>query len=424
VKRLLLISYYFPPLGGSGVYRALRLAKYLPRHGWAVTVLCARERVRALKDPSLLGEVPAGVRVARARSVEPRTPLIALRRMGLPGLVRRIEPWLLVPDDHRGWVPFATARGRRVLRELRHDAVVSTAGPYSAHLVGLALRRRTGTPWVADFRDEWTTNPYLRDRYPTRWHRSWNRRLERRVLRAADRVTCVSAPWLESIRSVAPGLDDATFAVLPNGYDGEHFTGEDPPLPERFRVLYAGTFYGHRSPEPFLEGARRAVESGRVPREDLEIVFLGHGSAGCAEAPGLQGVLRAVEHRPYFESLEWMRDAALLLLVVPPEGGIGNHTGKLFPYLAARRPILALAPADNVAADLVRGTRSGVVAPPDDPDAIAGALAVRYSAWRRGEGLPDQDREAIGRFAADRQAADWVSLLDGLIGSEPRAHSA
>jgi glycosyltransferase involved in cell wall biosynthesis len=419
VKRLLLVSYYFPPLGGSGVFRPLRLAKYLPRLGWDVTVLTACERVRVLKDPSLVDEVPSTVRVVRARSFEPRTLFIACRRLGLRRLVRRIEPWFMVPDDQRGWVPCAAARGLRLLHECPHDAVATTAGPYSAHLVGRALHRDTGTPWVADFRDEWTTNPYLRDRYPTRWHRRLNRRLESRVLREADRVTCVSRPWLEALRGVVPDVDGRKFVVLPNGYDAEHFADGPARPPDRFRVVYTGTFYGHRSPESFLEGVRRAVAAGRIPRDDLQIVFMGHGDAGRRTDPSLDGVLREVAHRPYFESLDLMRDAALLLLVVPPEGGAGNHTGKLFPYLASGRPILALAPEGNVAAERVRTSRSGHVVSPDDPDAIALALAERHAAWRRGEMLPDQDRESIARYAADRQAADWAALLDGMAGSRP-----
>jgi glycosyltransferase involved in cell wall biosynthesis len=291
---------------------------------------------------------------------------------------------------------------------------VTTSGPCSAHLVGLALRRKLGIPWVADFRDEWTTNPYLRDRYPTGWHRRLNRSLERTVLEEADRVVCVSRPWLDALRGVAPGLSADKFSALPNGYDAEHFPTGPGHRPDRFRVVYTGTFYGHRSPGVFFEAVRRAIAPGRIPPDDLEIVFMGHRSAGRETDPGLGGVLRAVEHRPYFESLELMRSAALLLLVVPPEGGTGNHTGKLFPYLASGRPILALAPAKNVAAELVRSSRSGTVVPPDDPDGIARALVDGHAAWKRGEAFTGQDRERIARYEADRQAGDWARLLDGL----------
>jgi glycosyltransferase involved in cell wall biosynthesis len=409
---LLLVSYYFPPLAGPGVFRPLRLSKYLPRHGWDVTVLTVGARVRALKDASLLDEVGPGVSVERTFSLEPRNLFLALNRLGLSGLVERAEPWFMIPDDQRGWVPFAARCGTRILRDRRHDAMLTTAGPYSTHLVGLALRRRFEVPWVADFRDEWTTNPYLHDRYPTGWHRRLNRKLERRVLAAADRVTCVSRPWLEAIHGVADDLPSEKFRVMPNGFDGAHFPSAPTPRGERFRIVYTGTFYGHRSPGPFLEGLRRSVTAGSIPREDLEVVFMGHGTSAMREDPDLRGVLRAVGHRPYFEALELMQGAELLLLVVPPEGGAGNHTGKLFPYLATGRPILALAPADNVAAELVRSTRSGVVVAPDDPGAIAHALEQRHAAWQRGDLPFERDTEQIARYEADRQAADWANLLE------------
>jgi glycosyltransferase involved in cell wall biosynthesis len=417
VKRLLLVSYYFPPLGGSGVFRALRLAKYLPRAGWSVSVVTVDARVRALKDPSLAADVPPETTVVRARSIEPRTPLIALHRAGLGRLARRIEPWFLLPDDQRGWVPFARRAALRLLRRERHDAVVTTAGPYSAHLVGLGLERATGIPWIADFRDEWTANPYLGERYPTAWHRRWNRAREREVLRGADRVTCVSRPWLDGLREAAPGEPAEKFAVLPNGFDGEHFPEAPGPRPDLFRIVYTGAFYGHRSPRHFLDAVHRLLHGGRVPSSDLEVVLMGHAGAGAArpEASDLvRPVLRVAGHRPYREALDQLQRAAVLLLVVPREGGPGNHTGKLFPYLAAGRPILALAPEPNVAADLVRESRAGVVVPPDDAAAIAGALERLYGDWKSGATPPARDESVIARYEASRQARDWARLLDSL----------
>lgn len=419
MKRLLLVAYYFPPLAGSGVFRPLRLSKYLPHVGWNVTVLAARARTGLFQDPALLAQIPAGVHVERAASIEPRAALLLLGRIGLRRLARRLQTWLMVPDDQLGWVPFARAQGRRLLARTPHHAIVSTAGPYSAHLVGLGLARSSGLPWVADFRDEWTTNPYLSGRYPTAWHRDLNRKLERRVLAAADRVACVSAPWLAALAGTAPDLAPTKFVCLPNGYDADHFPAPVAAPADRFRIVYTGAFYGHRTPVPFLEALRRVVEAERIPAATCEVVLMGTGvdasRAAAAAGARVAGLLRVVPQRPYFEALELVRRAALLLLVVPPEGGAGNHTGKLFPYLASGRPILALAPRGNVAAELVLDSRSGVVAPPDDPEAIARALVAAYEAWR--QGLPaTQDRALVQRYEARAQAADWARLLHEISG--------
>ncbi len=336
-----------------------------------------------------------------------------MRKLGLRRLADRIEPWFYLPDDQRGWVPFATRRGSRLLRDTPHDVVVSTSAPYSAHLVGLRLRERFDIRWVADFRDEWTANPYIR--YPSGWHRRLNERLERRVLGRADRVVCVSGPWLANLASQVPGEAHEKFRELPNGFDADQF-GEPASIPSRFRVVYTGAFYGPRSPDVFLRALGRIVEGRRIPPEELEVVFVGH----TGHARGLERVpdcVRLVGQQPHHEALRQLGQATLLLLVIPQEGGAGNHTGKLFNYLAAGRPILALAPEPNVAADLIRQTRSGRVVPPDDVHGVEQALVDQYQDWKAGRSLVNQDRDLIARYEAREQARDWASMLDELIAS-------
>jgi len=411
MKRVLLVSYYFPPLAGSGVFRPLRLAKSLPGAGWQVSVITVSAQARVLKDETLSAEVPAETRVERTFSLEPRNALLALGKLGLGGLVRRSQPWLRFPDDQRGWVPFAVRGAMRLLDSAPHDVVVSTSGPTSAHLVAREIHRRSGIPWVADFRDEWTTNPYLR--YPTAWHLRLNRRLERAVLSEADRVVCVSTPWLDNLRALVPQEPESKFRVLSNGYDADHF----PKLPvgraDRFRIVYTGTFYGHRSPQVFLEAVRRVVGEGRIPRDDLEVELVGHtaGSEGLADLP--DGVVRVVEQQPHREAVRRLGDAAVLLLVIPPEGGAGNHTGKLFNYLAAGRPVLALAPEPNVAADLIRESGSGLIAPPNDAGAVADALVELYRRWSRSAPF-EQNRTVIARYEARPQAEAYAAILKEL----------
>ena len=389
------------------------MSRYLPRHGWDVTVVTAKASARVLKGPALVAEIPASVAVERTGSIEPRNGLIALNKVGLGGISRAVEPWFLIPDDQRGWVPFATRRALRLHAARRFDAVVATAGPYSALLVGRNVKRSAGIPFVADLRDEWTTNPYLTGRYPSSWHVRYNRALEAGVLREADRVVSVSRPWLDAIRGLVPDQPEEKFRVHENGYDAAHFEGTPLKRVSKFRVLYAGTFYGHRQPTAFLEAARLVVAKNLIPPADFEIHFIGHGSE--LSAGGLPGsMFRVAPQRPFHEALREMSTAAALLLVVPKEGGAGNHTGKIFDYLAAARPILCLAPEGNVAAELVRESRSGVVAPPDDPPAIAEALVALWRDWKDGRVLPERRPEVVARYEADVQAQRYAAMLDEL----------
>ena len=146
------------------------------------------------------------------------------------------------------------------------------------------------------------------------------------------------------------------------------------------------------------------------------MLFAGHGSTDLDPGGLPDGVFRALEHRPHAEARALLERAAVLLLVVPAAGGPGNHTGKLFPYLASGRPILVQAPEPNVAADLVRESRSGVVVPPDDPEAAAAALRDLYSRFKRGDPLPDRDRRVVDRYRGDVQARDWSAMLDDVSG--------
>ncbi len=413
MKRVLLISYYYPPVTGSGMFRPLRLSRYLPEHGWDVTVLTIGERARLLNDKALRREIPTSVRVERTFSLEPRMPMLVMRKLGLRRLTELIEPWLAVPDDQLGWVPFATRRGARLLRRGDHDVVVSTSAPYSAHLIAMRLRERFNVPWVADFRDEWTANPYLT--FPSDWHLRLNARLERRVLTRADRVVCVSEPWLANLAAQVPDEPRDKFRELPNGYDGDHFDDPGPP-PDRFRIVYTGTFHGPRSPAVFVQALCGALERDRIPRDEMEAVFVGH-TANTRELDGLPDCVRIIGAQPHHDALRFLARAAVLLLIIPPEGGAGNHTGKLFNYLAAGRPILALAPEPNVAAELIRRTRSGRVAPTDDPRAVEDALVDLHRDWKAGRSLPNQDREHIATYEGRAQARDWASMLDELIAS-------
>jgi hypothetical protein len=189
VRRVLMVAYYFPPLGGAGVQRTLKFVKYLPEFDWQPVVLATKVSDARLRDPSLEKEIPATVSVCR-------TPALTLPAR-LPWRLRSfIARWLLLVDEQLGWLPFAVSQGQRMIEEHGVEAIYTTSAPYTSHLIGARLKQRTGLPWVADFRDPWVGN--VSSTFPTGFHLELAKRFESQVLQGAERVIVVSEPMRQA----------------------------------------------------------------------------------------------------------------------------------------------------------------------------------------------------------------------------------
>jgi glycosyltransferase involved in cell wall biosynthesis len=267
-----MVAYFFPPLGGAGVQRTLKFAKYLPDAGWDPTVITVNARDYWMADDSLAAELGERVRVVRTASV---TGLGMLKRMaprhaGRPGAPRRsaaglrrlrtLASWFLVPDAYVGWIPYAEAAGKRLLREMPFDLIYTTSSPDSAHLVGRALAREFHLPWVADFRDPWTRR--LSYRPPTRWHDARQRKLERAVLEEASQITVTAEATRDDFQARNPQITAGKVAVVTNGYDEDDFApwADLHPAPDQMQILHAGQLNPERPAEPFLHRRRTAAQ--------------------------------------------------------------------------------------------------------------------------------------------------------------------
>ena len=266
-KRVLVVSYYWPPSGGGGVQRWLKFAKLLPEFGWDPIVVTPSNPDVPVTDPSLSRDVHDGVEVWSFPVWEPTRALSKLglqgntSRLGAdqsssPSLASRLVKWVrgnvFVPDARVGWVKPTT---RKVLARLRHepvDLIVTTGPPHSMHLIGLALKRATGLPWVADFRDPWSTMDYLDDFGLGPRARRLIAKMERAVVASADRILVTSPGALQEI-----GLDDTSKgAVIPNGWDKDDFP-VDPPAPASNAKPVLGHFgalYGARNAPALWSG--------------------------------------------------------------------------------------------------------------------------------------------------------------------------
>lgn len=386
---VLLVSYFFPPIGGVGAQRALRFARYLPAHGWDVTVLAP-----ATSSYSLADEFPtdrdSGYDVVRTRSMDvPRR----YSRLG-----QRIYPVLMFPDDRRLWALHAAPVAKRLARSA--DVVMSSALPMTSHLVGLAAARSGRKPWIADFKDPFLTNPHLQHA-PRAASRE---RLERRLLGEASAVTVVT----DDMERDFAARTSTPVCTIENGFDPDEFTAARPSrLPGQRTLVHTGSLYGLQSLMPVVDALR--LVCGRAPRvrEALRLHFVGSvdgGQKALAMRSDVADMISFLPYVPRHEALGIMRGADALLLLLS-EDLAHAATGKVFDYLGSGRPILALvppSPAGRIAA-AAGGTVTHAVE--DFADAL-----IRFVE----EGLPPVapvEADAVARYTADRLASRLARVL-------------
>jgi glycosyltransferase involved in cell wall biosynthesis len=414
--KMLLVSMYFPPAGGGGVQRPLKLATHLPELGVETHVLAPDDPRWLHRDDAPL---PPRAIVHRARYIGPSGRKLAEDLHGVTGLrrglvhARAFGRRLLVPDDNVTWNLTANRAAIGLVKREGIDVVITTSPPASVHLIGAIAQRATGVRWVADLRDSLVAHPHRRAESRLVRAKEWTgERVARLVARRADGIVAVS----DAIAEEARGLVDPRGPVttIANGSDFDDFDGLEYRRGERFRITHTGSFFGKRDPRPFLSAL---AKSGL----DVEARFLGDfrsADRAWARERGLDDRLRILPYAPRRVALELQRDSEALLLLIPEAAGRGKGvlSGKVFEYLAAERPILALVPPDGAAADLIRETGAGVVVAPEDVDGIASALSELESRWRAGRlnGTPLSD-EWKRRLSRRTRAEEYAAFLREVV---------
>ena len=385
-RRVLIIAYYWPPAGGPGVQRWLKFSKYLPDNGWAPTLLVPAGAAYPVLDPSLEKDVPEHLEVHRVPILEPYEFAMKVfsskggaERLGSSksddvgqGFAKRLMLWcrgnLLLPDPRVLWRRRAGRRALDLIRKAALDghpfeAVVTTGPPHSIHLIGLDLKRRTGLPWLADFRDLWREMDYLEDFLPTNRTRRKHAQLERAVVAGADAITYTSPGTKASLMQNAPEVTEERFHLVYNGWDpadlaNQSVEGAAGGLPDD-GVLHLGHF-GSLFPTRDAPGLWRAIRhwnAGNVngrSKVHLDLV----GSISPPVRASIEALMSPeewtdhgyVSHGAAVDMMQRM-DA---LLLIQNDNATGQRAipGKAFEYLAAGRPMGVIAPVPSDLADL------------------------------------------------------------------------
>jgi hypothetical protein len=435
-RRVLLVSYHFPPVGGAGVQRPAKFARYLPEFGWDVSVLQAENPSAPLIDASLLADLPADLVTVKARTLEPGYATKRASgvsgpgwrggmRARLGGAIRRLATIALQPDPQVLWLPAARRAGRRLLARLPHDAILATAPSYSNLVLGAMLKKHSGLPLLADYRDEWdVSSAYWENAPRDAFSRRMQGMLQRRVLRSADAVIATTQASTARLaqRAHEAGADPIAECIY-NGWDpGDLIDASTAaaavsPAPGKFRLVYTGTLWNLTSIAPVVAAVEQLVSHRPDLAARLELVILGR------KTPDQERLLARLEatpttvHLPGYAShavaLATMQSAdALLLLLSDVPGAERVAPAKLFEYLAVGRPMLAVTP-DGETAGIVRSVEADGWRAAHDVAGIAGWLEARLEG-RATATLPGREATRAG-FQRRTQAAQLAALLDRVV---------
>jgi glycosyltransferase involved in cell wall biosynthesis len=408
--KLLLVCFYFPPAGGGGVQRPLKFAAHLPELGIETHVLAPDDPLWVHSDNEL--SLPRQAWVHRARYLGPRGRKPAEELHGLSGVRRYVRKLALLarrlafPDENVSWCVTAIPAAIRLIRKHDIDVVLTTSPPGSVHFIGAAAKRATGVRWIADLRDPLIAHPHRNvERLLVRLKDQAQGLVARSVVQSADGIVTVSDAISGDVLSRKPR---APVVTIPNGSDFADYAGLEYVRGDVFRITHTGSFFGRRDPRPFLTALTRV--EGVVAR------FVGDFRASdreWAESLALGDRLQLIPFLPHRSALELQRDSEALLLLIPDAGGRGRGilSGKVFEYLAAERPILALVPPDGAAARLLLETNAGVVVDPEDIDGIARELGAMRERWLSGSdtaGLSAEWRTGLSRRARVEDLAQFL----------------
>lgn len=421
-RRLLIVCYFYPPLAGGGVHRVLSFTRHLPKHGWSCTVVCAGARDYWVRDESLADRIPSGTRVVRVEGGSALSAWLKVRSSdegrrpgGVFAGLRKLSDWWLFPDSYAGWARKARGVAERVLAEQPHDAILTSSPPDSVHVAGRHLHRSTGLPWVADFRDPWV-GLYFREP-PTAWHRARHAAMERKVLDEADVVLAASRTHADA-PGVRSGAKPHHVEHLPNGFEpGTVPDAVAADVPEdAFVIAFTGTLSLMPDTDVFMEAVDEVLADRPEARRRLRVRLAGPYDMGYEDrsiALGLKGIVAFPGPLEHAASRALQRRADLLMLW-KPRGYPTMVPGKLYEYLDAGRPILAVLPPGDEAADLVRRA-GGEVVVPDDRAALAAAIGKRYDAWRAGDATPTRRPEWLEGYERAAIAGRLADVLNRTV---------
>ena len=437
MKRVLIISYYWPPTGGSGVQRWVKFAKYLPSEGWQPVIYTPENPEQLAVDESLAAEVPEAAEVVKTRIIEPyELYKKLLRRSGHSkeavevnpvnaqnkSLLQKAAMWvrgnLFRPDPRCLWIRPSVRFLKKYLSEHPVDLIVSTGPPQSMHMIGLRLSRETGLPWIADFRDPWTRIFYFKHLSMTPATERWHKKMEKMVLDEASAVVAVSPLVQQEFQA----MTDTPVELITNGFDECDFSSE--PCTEayggasqEFTITHTGLFAADGNPTVLWDVLAEKCHADEAFRKLLRIKLIGKTDDQILKVlkdRGLEESLINMGYQTHSVAVDQQRQASVLILPLRKEPEYkAVLPGKLFEYLASQRPILGIGQPDGAMAMIVNETGTGTVIDWNDKEGISQYIE---QCWKRHlEGRMSSDGADLSRFTRRSLTRRMAGLFDKII---------
>lgn len=435
MTKILFISYYYAPFSHRATQRILKFTKYLYDFGFISHVITVNpdsvSHISYMLDKELLNEIKGKTHIHYVKDKNlvnwirnkmtkkkqiPNTSVrpVSSKQSILKKLNKMYQDWFMIPDAFITWASPAVKKGRTLIEKENIKILISTAPPYSSHLIALKLKKQYMIPWIADFRDNWTNSPRIH--FPTKFHRIIHKNFEKKIFLNADVITSVQEDVLgkKNLKYMHKLIH------LVNGADDSDYNVSVYKKKDKFRMVFTGTLYSNRSPKNIIKALKKIIDEKPLLKNKIELVFYGRchniDIDNYAKKAGLSNTVMYKGFIPVKQArLEAMSADVLILILAGGEKFKTVYSGKLFEYLFSKRPILGLVYPHGVAAKIIRETGAGVVVDPDDIISIKKAIYTFYEEWQndtlvvKGKGLNQYSRYELTR----KLASTMTKLLTG-----------
>lgn len=431
-KKVLIITYYWPPTGGAGVQRWLKFSKYFTKFGWEPIIYTPSNPDFPINDETLLKDVSPSIKILKTPINEPYD--VYRKIMGKKKtetvnqgflsegkenkLLQKMMIWVrgnfFIPDARKFWIKPSVKYLTNYLQNNKVDAIISTGPPHSMHLIALGLKQKLNIPWIADFRDPWTQIDFYDQLQLTKFADNKHKKLEKSVLQNANKVVTVSSNWANDLNS----LCNRPINVITNGFDAEDFQlmNSESLLPG-FLFHHIGALNKDRNPHILWQVLGELCKEKPFFKTDLKLKFTGKTDAAVFDSLKLNGILDNAEKTDYMTHSEvvklLLKSPVLLLPLNDTPNVLGIVPGKLFEYLAAKRPIFAIGNLSGDSAKIIKETNAGSMVDFKDVEGTKQAVLDLYQKYKTNQLFINSS--SIDKYSRENCAKDYAALLNEII---------